>query len=100
MAYLHCHSCDWSQDDFYNKSYNLWTKIKSDFKWLWKPRILEFDDGEVNFSPRLSWNQLFREIIKDIKIYRKTKWKTREQWKVERDTAVCPDCGDRNFDID
>ena len=47
MAYLHCHTkgCNWSQDDFYSKSYNPLTKIWSNIKWLWKPRMIEWDAG-------------------------------------------------------
>ena len=97
MAYLHCHSCDWQQDDFYSKSYNLWTKLKSDFKWLWKPRVISFDDfadqisclitythvpvlriHKRNMMYVFSWNWLILEIVKNIKVYRKTKWKTWE----------------------
>jgi len=64
MAFLHCHSCGWSQDDFYDielavkyhrwrKSwwkfgisfgYNPITKIWNDIKWLWKPRWIFLDD--------------------------------------------------------
>lgn len=45
MAYLHCHTkhCNWSQDDFYSSRYNPFTKIWSDVKWLWKPRMIKFD---------------------------------------------------------
>ena len=45
MAYLHCHTkgCNWSQDDFYSKLYNPLTKIWSDIKWLWKPKMIDFD---------------------------------------------------------
>jgi hypothetical protein len=28
------------------------------------------------------------------------RWKTEDEWKAERDTAVCPCCGARDFDID
>ena len=117
MAYLHCHSCGWSQDDFYTKAYNLWTKIKDDLKWYCRPRLISFDDyflvertkntevpvltfktkrGTVCFS----WNFLILEIINDLKVYHQMKWKTLEQWEREKDKAVCPKCGARNFDID
>lgn len=43
MAYLHCHSCCWSQDDFWSKRYNPLTKLCSKIKWLGIPRLIEFD---------------------------------------------------------
>lgn len=45
MSYLHCHTkgCGWSQDDFYSKRYNPFTKIWSDIRFFWKPRMIEWD---------------------------------------------------------
>ena len=118
MAYLHCHSCDWSQDDFYSKSYSLWTKMLADAKWLWKPRFFTLDTYIIKDlieytgvkvwtketvkgqTKVFSWNWWMLEIVKDIKNYHNTKWKTWEAWKKAKDTAVCPQCGDTNFDID
>ncbi len=52
MSYLHCHTknCGWAQDDFYSKSYNPLTKIWSDIKWLYKPKMVEFDWGFVKYD--------------------------------------------------
>jgi hypothetical protein len=121
MAYLHCHTkdCGWSQDDFYDKWYNPITKILSDIKWLWKPRMIEFDCMFVEIdSIRLqkytgikikfvnnrcfSWKWLLLEIVKDIKIAYKMKWWTYKSYEKDRNTgkAKCPKCGRVNFDID
>ena len=119
MAYLHCHSCDWSQDDFYTKRYNPLTKIWDDIKWLWKPKIislqqdivddlvgythvpvLRWQDSDWSGYRFFSWNWLLLELVKDIRVAYRTKWWTWKSWKKARDTAVCPKCGDRNFDID
>lgn len=164
MAYLHCHSCDWGQDDFwslrfrfrwkkFSKSwwklgldfgYNPISKIINDIKWLWRPRWFSLDtcivaelieytgvnvwvrkrkrliivpdvkgvmnvpavwDGptkerEVTERVVFSWQWLLLEFVKEWKNFRKMKWWTWDQWKNDRETAVCPKCGDRNFDID
>ena len=118
MAYLHCHSCDWSQDDFWSMRYNIFTKIWSDIKWLIRPRALELDQWIINditeyvnfkvsvwgerpcVAKVFSWSWLLVEIVKDIKNAWNMKWKTWKSWKRDRETAVCPQCGNRNFDID
>jgi hypothetical protein len=43
MAYLHCHACGWSQDDFWNWRYNPLTKLWDCAKWLIRPRWMELD---------------------------------------------------------
>jgi len=47
-----------------------------------------------------SWNWLALEFVKNLRIGIEMKWWTWDSWKREMDTAVCPKCGDRNFDID
>lgn len=144
MAYLHCHTkdCNWSQDDFWSKSYNPLTKIWDDIKWLLKPRYIKWDWGFATYEiPELikytgikvkliekffpndatikikyneneeiqkyykawccfSWKWLLLEIVKEYKNFKAMKWWTYEQWLRDKDTAVCPKCGQRNFDID
>lgn len=66
MAYLHCHECGWSQDDFWRLfvyhnyncqgewrrklalGYNPISKLISSIKWLWKPRWVYFDSWAFN----------------------------------------------------
>jgi hypothetical protein len=111
MAYLHCHSCDWTQDDFWTKTYNPLTKIWSDIKWLAKPRMIEFDQWALidyrRYFPLIiinqsifSWNWFFVELAKEFHVLRNMKWFTWESWKKDKDIAVCPNCGKRDFDID
>lgn len=120
MAYLHCHTkdCGWSQDDFWTRRYNPFTKIWSDIKWLWIPRIMDLDDWIVidifeytkvpvkNFSKikgqyRIhTWNWLLIEIVKEIKNVFNQKWWTYKSWQRNKHKAKCPKCGQRNFDID
>lgn len=117
MAYLHCHACDWAQDDFWTRRYNPLTKFWDDIKWLWKPRFIAFDVGTFHdligytWVPVLrwkskkgtkcfSWNWLLLELVKEIKVGLEQKWWTWEGWKKSKDTATCPKCGKQAFDID
>ena len=123
MAYLHCHNCDFSQDDFYSRGYNLVTKIWSDIKWLYKPRWIRLDDwiliDLVNYAKIpvhirickddnryvLSWNWLLLEIVKNIKLFFKMKYITWKSWRraVERNGGkwpACPKCNVKALDID
>lgn len=118
MAYLHCHSCDWSQDDFYTKGYNPLTRMKDSIGWTIKPRMLNFDKWMVDeqkkyryipifskvdkkgFANVFSWNWLLIELERDITSFLHMKWWTWKKWNKVKHKAVCPKCGDRNFDID
>ena len=117
MADLHCHSCDWLQDDFW-----MW-------EWTWKiwkfrpfgynPISLMIDDIREYIKPRYSiletwiarerglksnkihaWRLLMWGWKRHFTVIFTMKWRTWESWKKHKDTAVCPGCGDRNFDID
>lgn len=133
MAYLHCHSCGWSQDDFwtffkvyrwrkswwkrFSFGYNPITKFIDDVKWLWKPKWIRMDKWlvddlkvytGVSVKTRVrnskfqvfSWSLLKLELVKEWKIFRNQKWWTYKSWLRNKDIAMCPKCGKRNFDID
>jgi len=117
MAYLHCHSCDWSQDDFW------------DWKWAWKfwrhkalgynpisslidciltyskPRYINYDwefANDYGFkTPKIhSWRMLLFEISRLYQQFTTMEWGTFKAWKKHKLLAICPKCGARNFDID
>lgn len=137
MSYLHCHSCGWSQDDFYTKNYNFITKMIDDFKWTCKPRVIKFDGSVMDFKKELwtpiiiwkkkrlfeygkviphsnsnetqrvvtdycvfSWNWMLVEFERNIRSFLNMKWYTLDKWNRVKDNAVCPKCGNKNFDID
>lgn len=106
MAFFHCHSCDWEQDDFYSKDgYNPVRYLEQ--SWLdnlFKPNLDEpFTDDAAfikehgNLSNREVLAQQFEKFAKRI---RTMKWVASEQWEKEKNSAVCPKCGAQNFDID
>jgi len=102
MAYLHCHSCDWSQDEFWSKDY---TPLKSSIvSWLGDLLLedtVSTDEGPgkgvVEIESRMYVSRALVRIGMEI---RNMKWKTEEDWLRERETAVCPNCGAQDFDID
>lgn len=108
MAYLHCHSCGWSQDDFYEMNgYNPAKYLSS-----WNEYLCGNDADKIDqvFSNDAQWLReegpittrevLARQYEKYAKRIRNMKWVTWEQWERDKDIAVCPNCGERNFDID
>ena len=108
MAYLHSHSCDWSQDDFWNWhwTWKVWKFrafgynpisliIYDDILWYLKPRYIKIEKNRMH-----SWRLMAGLIFQHAKRFFTMKWWTYESWKQVKDTAVCPGCGQRNFDID
>jgi len=114
MAYLHCHSCEWSQDDFWTKRYNPLSLLIEDFgRLVRKPYFFEMDSwalNEVSRSCKIpifmyrgkihSWNWFFVEASLIMRAAKNMTWYTEKQWERCRETAVCPNCGNQNFDID
>jgi hypothetical protein len=117
MAYLHCHSCDWEQDDFWNWkwTWKIWKErpfgynpisLMIDYvRRYMKPRYIEFDSHfaeSIGFkSNRIhSWRFMLHEFNRNFRRVRKMKWWTEDSWYKSREDAVCPGCGDKNFDID
>jgi hypothetical protein len=84
--YLHCHSCGWEQDDFWEHGYLPIRKQDVDMieKWLKEP------DGQQIV---VSW------LLTEAKTVLNMRWKTHEEWKNEKD-QVCPTCGSSAMDID
>lgn len=123
MAYLHCHKCGWSQDDFWN-----WTiKWKSIFNWhsrpfgynplsimlediatYYKPRFISMDSywaKENGFkSNRVhSWWFIKEGFIRCYRVVIDMKYNSHAKFKMAYDSnqASCPKCGSKDdFDID
>jgi len=99
VAYLHCHSCNWSQDDFYSEEgYNpasYLSQFTAELLGDGLDKVVETDTGPI------TWREvLARDYERFAQKIRTMEWFTYEQWEKDKDTAVCPGCGDRNFDID
>jgi len=88
--YLHCHSCNWSQDDFWEWK---WKGLLS----FWKFKSRPF--GYNPFSLLLQHIAVYFEIKRIIKRIKHMRWWTYNSWLIETH-PVCPECGDNNFGID
>lgn len=123
MAYLHCHSCGWSQDDFWNfkinfKSsrpfgYNPLSIFIEDYKSYFNLKFRNWDRNFVLDNPEVkahkNENGTYRirniriwilETKRNFKRIFNQKWWTYKSWKKNKDKAKCPKCGEHNFDID
>ena len=108
--YLHCHSCDWSQDDFYSESYNPADYLKDWNEYLFGEKKDELDKQFSTDSEFVRQNGAItaREVLaRNYEDYanriRKMKWVTHESFAKDRNAGIakCPKCGSSdNFDID
>lgn len=97
MAYIHCHTCSWSQDDFYSPDgYN---PIKSLSNWndaLFGPKLDKQFSTDIMFI-RKHGAITTREVIaleyeRYARNIRNMKWITWEDYK-EDPNKKCPRCG-------
>lgn len=123
MAYLHCHSCHWSQDDYYdwpryNKYLHRWqwgynpiTKILGYIKREIRPRYVQYDRwwiNEIGIKARpdnsvFTWRTMWWDIKRAIRSAWRMKWWSHNAFLKDRkeDKAACPSCGCRDdFDVD
>ena len=107
MAGLHCHSCDWSQDDFY--SIDRYNPAKHLLWWNEQLCGEKQDEIDKQFTEDAQFLQdngpiTTREVIarlyeKFARRIREMAWITYEQWEKEPN-KVCPKCGSSELDID
>lgn len=106
MAYLHCHSCEFSQDDFWHEGYNPVTCFQSDLKELMEgdlDKIIEMDsmwlkERNLDFITR---RELILYHLDQIKSRIKNmKYRTMQEFKELNPKRLCPICGKDDLDID
>ena len=95
MSYLHCHSCDWQQDDFWNKSYNPLRSLLN-----WEGTLISSgldnqfaDDAELLdlYGPLSRREVVIMELGKRQRVIKNMFYLTREDAKAAG--WVCPECG-------
>ena len=117
MAFVHCHSCPWSQDDFWEvDGYNPFRKdILEDWvkkmkegiadrksigmdQWWAQEAKIPYQPGkkgvDIDFRDYLAW-----ELRRKANNIEKMKWITWKDFKNDPN-PVCPNCGSDNLDID
>ena len=108
MAYLHCHNCDFSQDDFYSvDGYNPTDYLKTWNKDLCGDKLDEQFTDDVQFlrdnGPITQREVIAREYEKYARRIREMKWVTWESFKSswkDGKWPPCPKCGKHELDID
>ncbi len=105
MAYLHCHNCGWSQDDFWeNGGWNPVYSIKDlepEFlgdrfreKFTTDPSFIK-EHGDITCQ---EW--LAQEFERRAKWIREMKYRTMDELKKLNPEHKCPICGKQELDID
>ena len=128
MAYLHCHNCHWSQDDFwdYRFSWKNWKKflllrwssrpfgynpisiLLENIATYLKPRMIKMDSywaKENGFKSNVvhSWNFVKGGFIRYFRVRRNMLYKNYEAYMRHRKIGIarCPNCNSRDhWDID
>jgi len=117
MAYIHCHSCDWEQDDFYNPNgYNPfrdddvghWKELleaacKGETRemdvWFCQESEMPYKENEDGSAKVLAKDLLINEMKKLYHRIKGMEWFTMEQLQSDPN-KVCPKCGSEDLDID
>ena len=107
MAYLHCHNCNWSQDDFWSETYNPGTCAKDDEQALLNSNLDDYFTDCTSFIEKhgkiTRREEIARHFERLAKLIRTMKFRTFEEFKFAKENglALCPQCGKRvEFDID
>ena len=97
MAFLHCHDCGWSQDDFYSPDgYNPFRE--SDIADL--RRNLFKDEIKLERGTVTGREFVIMELKRMVTRIESMVVMTDEKWKRVKQDWVCPKCGSKNWDID
>jgi hypothetical protein len=121
MAYVHCHTCGWTQDDFWSKKYNPVRSILKHDMYLLRSQYIRVDLYYVQHTKltlllRLttrvdgkyyahSWLLLWRSLRRCCKLLPAQVWWTQASWqraiaKNHNRYPNCPACGDDTLDVD
>src|SRR4030042_3643405 len=109
--YLHCHNCDFTQDDYWSESYNPITFLENNYKRklldepLYKitemQRDVKGENGYVFYMEKITNKELIaRELENAARRIRKMKFKPREDAKIKNPEWKCPICGKKELDED
>lgn len=99
MSYVHCHGCNWSQDDFWSlRGYNpvRWF-LKYDIPQYIRPRMINFDPPPHSYGRVFSWKVLGLRLWAWCRRMWTQHWWSRRSWiaALDRGEGGCPKCGHR-----
>jgi hypothetical protein len=99
MAYLHCHNCDFSQDDFWSKDgYN---PFGADFI-SWYKNLLFKEPDEFGPEPgKIKATEFVaQELERKATLIRGMVYRTEKEFRDKNPDWICPKCGKQQLDID
>ena len=99
MSYLHCHNCQWEQDNFWSKDYNPINCLD----WVIEMMLFYAEDLDVQSQVSMDRETVREYVIgqlqKSIKKIENMKYRTFEEFKELNPEHKCPKCG-KILDID
>jgi hypothetical protein len=118
MAYLHCHNCGWSQDDFWSEDNKGWSPFKPDRMAEYKKDLFR-EKIHMDLECLASLGAHLKVVKKDekgwyisgqeyvaLELERKARsirnmfLRTYEDWEKVKNIIRCPRCDKGNWDID
>jgi hypothetical protein len=107
MAYLHCHACGWSQDDFWSKGYNPITSVKDYEQYLFlNPNTTGMDNWWLKENGYPETNEIkgtelvAHELERAARRVRNMVYRTEQEFREKNPERNCPKCGKHELDID
>lgn len=107
MAYLHCHNCDFCQDDYWSE--DGWNPVKS-FESDRGTLLNEDLDEVVQMDPQwLRDNKVEKVTRRDLVIFHLRQiiacvegmvYRTHDELRARNPEMRCPRCGERALDVD
>lgn len=105
MSYLHCHNCNFSQDDYWSEGgYNPITYLQSWEKSLFSDKIDEPFTNDYQFiqeNGNITLREEIARVLENLaKTIRKMEYRTRDELKLKNPELVCPNCKQKMLDED
>lgn len=106
MAYIHCHKCGWSQDDYWTESYNPITFLEKNYtkelltadldevvemdQWWIEEQGIHVEEGNKGPTRRelIAW-----ELERHARTIRHMIYRTADERKEKNPENKCPKCG-------
>lgn len=93
--YLRCKNCGWTQDDFWDESYN---PLKSLLDW--EEVLLEKDLDEDEIGGNSVRDVIVEDVLKCARRIDRMRYKTVEDFRNKNPHKICPDCGENSIVLD
>ncbi|MFW5895531.1 MAG: hypothetical protein ACOCT9_02185 [archaeon] len=101
MAFLHCHNCGWSQDDFWDEDYNPLSNLTGKNEKDLLNKDLDKVVYQNNQGKKITLRKhITNQLSKSINKINKMKYRTREEFEKKNPEKKCPRCHKKSLDID